>query len=353
MGLLRILLALSVVISHSGAIFGYNLLDAHIAVCSFFIISGFYMALVLDKKYANKSKLLFISNRFLRIFPSYLAILFATLIFILVKYYLHIGSPDNAISFYITNTKLTGGDQILNIVNLIFRNLTLIITTDYFFLKDTQAAYLLVPQAWSLQTEFIFYLLAPFIVRLPKKFLLLGFALYLGIFFGFIFPRHILFAFPVIASIGTYFIYFALGILAYRFIYQVIQKQKNLSKIAITLFIILIGYILLYQYIPFKSSMAFLSMDDVLYFVFLTISIPFIFWLTKKSSLDRLIGEFSYPLYICHWLVYKLVSNLFSRSASDIKTILIVVLSFIATFVLIRCVEKPIEKFRQRRVKAK
>jgi cytochrome b561 len=40
-----------------------------------------------------------------------------------------------------------------------------------------------------------------------------------------------------------------------------------------------------------------------LLFVTLPIALPFIFQLTKRSRLDELIGQLSYPLYVCHLFV--------------------------------------------------
>jgi peptidoglycan/LPS O-acetylase OafA/YrhL len=52
MGLLRMLLAFSVLTSHmhGRGIFGFRILSGGLAVECFFMISGFYMALVLNEK---------------------------------------------------------------------------------------------------------------------------------------------------------------------------------------------------------------------------------------------------------------------------------------------------------------
>ena len=72
MGVLRVMLALFVVIDHSGAFPGLQLPGAVFAVKIFFVISGFYMTMILNKKYTGSgSYSLFITNRFLRIFPIY------------------------------------------------------------------------------------------------------------------------------------------------------------------------------------------------------------------------------------------------------------------------------------------
>jgi len=84
MGLIRILLAITVVVGHSGStLFGYTFVGGSIAVQTFYIISGFYMALILNEKYTGKkSYSLFITNRFLRLYPVYWIVLFLSLIMV-------------------------------------------------------------------------------------------------------------------------------------------------------------------------------------------------------------------------------------------------------------------------------
>ena len=84
MGILRFLLAACVVAGHSTPIMGLPLLEAGMAVKAFFMISGFYMTLILSGKYRVRNAegyWLFISNRFLRIYPSYLVVLGVSLVF--------------------------------------------------------------------------------------------------------------------------------------------------------------------------------------------------------------------------------------------------------------------------------
>ena len=68
MGLVRVALALAVLLSHL-PLASYKFLSGGLAVQSFFIVSGFYMALVLGGKYKDVG--LFYSNRLLRLFPTY------------------------------------------------------------------------------------------------------------------------------------------------------------------------------------------------------------------------------------------------------------------------------------------
>jgi len=79
MGTVRILLALSVLLAHSRTVicFGVKLIGGFLAVKLFFVVSGFYMGMILKEKYSNTNNRIFLfwSNRFLRIFPVYWAIL--------------------------------------------------------------------------------------------------------------------------------------------------------------------------------------------------------------------------------------------------------------------------------------
>ena len=65
MGVIRFLFALTVLLSHEVDLFGLTLTGSIIAVQCFYIISGFYMGIILEEKYKLSDYKLFISNRFL------------------------------------------------------------------------------------------------------------------------------------------------------------------------------------------------------------------------------------------------------------------------------------------------
>src|SRR5579863_1890587 len=86
MGILRMLLAIVVVIEHCGGFSGFNYINSTIAIQSFFIISGFYMSIIINEKYnGHNAYKLFISNRFLRLFPIYTCI--AIITFVVAYFY--------------------------------------------------------------------------------------------------------------------------------------------------------------------------------------------------------------------------------------------------------------------------
>jgi peptidoglycan/LPS O-acetylase OafA/YrhL len=124
-GLIRLLLAISVVSVHSTPIFGLRLVGGESAVESFYIISGFYMSLILNEKYVNQKHafLLFISNRFLRLFPVYWAILGLTLLFwICVRHHTIAAPAADSLGMFMTYFhSMSAG----SIVFLIFTNVCL------------------------------------------------------------------------------------------------------------------------------------------------------------------------------------------------------------------------------------
>ena len=75
MGMLRVALAMAVVLSHL-PLATLQFMSGGLAVQGFFIVSGFYMALVLDGKYKDVG--LFYSNRLLRLFPTYFVMMALT-----------------------------------------------------------------------------------------------------------------------------------------------------------------------------------------------------------------------------------------------------------------------------------
>ena len=91
MGLLRLALALIVVAHHiphyiqGNHSFGniMSLLDGMVCVPVFFIISGFYMSMVINEKYAKSERFLmaFFAGRVLRLFPLYLFVLAASVLY--------------------------------------------------------------------------------------------------------------------------------------------------------------------------------------------------------------------------------------------------------------------------------
>ncbi|RWM26884.1 acyltransferase [Mesorhizobium sp.] len=146
MGTYRFFLAFCVLYSHAfGAVLGKNIGVA--AVISFFIMSGYVMALLLKKYYPSlKDTPAFLSDRALRIFPHYLFYILSVLIF--------------ATFFAIESDYATDFSWWRILANLVILPLNL-----WTLFKHS----IYNPPTWSLALELTFYLAFPLIWAIGRK----------------------------------------------------------------------------------------------------------------------------------------------------------------------------------------
>ena len=83
MGLIRFFLAYSVVVGHFLYFPTFRLIGTDTAVEAFFIISGFYIAMILNGRYSSIKD--FWINRFLRLYPAYIVIAGTSLVITLIE----------------------------------------------------------------------------------------------------------------------------------------------------------------------------------------------------------------------------------------------------------------------------
>jgi peptidoglycan/LPS O-acetylase OafA/YrhL len=190
MGILRFILAIAVVIAHSSPIFGYTFVGGMVAVQTFYIISGFYMSLILNEKYLGKgSYKLFLSNRLLRLYPIYWIIIGLIILFSIMVAIITGGNNLGPISGYGINDYFARikSMHISTLIFMVFTNLFMFFQDIVMFLKINMATgmlaftknfyeteqplyhFLLVPQAWTMGVELMFYVIAPFLFRRNKK----------------------------------------------------------------------------------------------------------------------------------------------------------------------------------------
>lgn len=359
MGLIRLLLALSVITGHSGPIFGLKLVRADVAVQIFYIISGFYMSLILNEKYViqKHAYLLFISNRFLRLFPVYWAVLALSLLFsIIARWHPGTGVEGNALNMYFDYFHSMG---LWSFLFLVFTNLCLFFqdvvmllglntdTGNLFFTANFHNThpmlfqFLFVPQAWSIGVELIFYLIAPFLVR-RNLIVILG-CLILSVMVRLALVHKGLPTDPwAFRFFPAALAYFLMGTVSYR-IYKEIQTLQLKPVILNTAWAVAICAIFLFSLVnfPFKAGM---------YYPFFCLALPFIFERTKRLKLDSYIGDLSYPMYLNHMLLLSVLLY-FGFSAPAWLGPVLAVTSVLGAVVLNELVSKPIEAIRQRRVR--
>jgi peptidoglycan/LPS O-acetylase OafA/YrhL len=355
MGIIRLLLAISVVIDHSNPLFGFIFVGGQLAVEVFFIISGFYMALILCEKYNQTSnRKIFIGNRLLKILPTYWVILFLGLIYELANAYFH--SSPNEVSlfvhpgihlnlfsflyFLLTNIIILGQDIILYLgINI--HTGVLFLTSDFRLFSPPLYSFMILPQAWSLSLELTFYFLVPFIIKFKTKWLLLIMSLSLIL-------RIILYHFGLDHDPWTYrffpteLVFFLSGIIAYR-AFKFIEN-KNIKKWLLYLFYgSYLSLIIFYQYIPDND----IKMWSLL--LATIVLLPFIFRLTKNIKIDKIIGELSYPVYISHFLVIDFLTH-FTSVDHSLLSLIASIISILLSIMLFQFIMKPIDKIRQNRI---
>jgi len=179
MGILRLFLAFCVVNIH-GKLLGVNLFPADAAVQAFYVISGFYMAMVLNEKYNHPSVSYadFILSRVLRIAPAYFLVFLLTALTAIIASVIFNWqiAPLGQWELVSGTLGVTSLMTLLLPQFLIFGlDFLHFLTIDEFgsiqftrnFLQDPIQLWRLVavPQAWSLAIELYFYCLAPFIVK--------------------------------------------------------------------------------------------------------------------------------------------------------------------------------------------
>lgn len=345
MGSLRILLALAVLLSHM-PLAPFQFLGGGLAVQLFYIVSGFYMALVLDTKYHDRR--LFYSNRLLRLLPAYVVML-----------------PVAALPLFAWDASATAGRALfplafsdpLTALVLLVENLVIVgqellfwfrIGADGGLVFDAAGALpdehhsvawqgLLVPQSWSLSMELLFYLLAPLLAKLPTRALLLcavasialraaGLLLPVsyGLWQGRLFP--------------TALFLFVFGMLAYRLLPWAARWPSWARGASLPLAALLVIGL---PWLPLPPEAA-------RWFAYLAVALllPALFRLTGRWRADRWLGELSYPIYLSHLAVIGVVLRFEPPAGFWIA----LVGTLAVSVALLLLVDLPVDRWRQRRV---
>jgi peptidoglycan/LPS O-acetylase OafA/YrhL len=322
LGVIRIFLALSVVVWH---LWGHALpftVNGYNALFLFFIISGFYMSMVLNGKYSNRSPIRFYVARVLRIFPLYLLVL------VLILWFLSaIGKP-------LPTPSTTREWLFVTVANVTTIGIPWV----------TNWEYVAIPPAWSLGIELLFYLVAPFILTrrlwICALLLLASIALRLSLL-----PQDINWLFT---SPRADWCFFMLGASAHRLGLLVPEgRTRNVLGWSAAALLPIAGFLC---GLPITTE---LDRSELwLFYLMFAASVPFIFSISLGSRIDRLLGDLSYPIYVVHWFVISFVghfSGFFYRHVPyDYHREGDIVLVILAATVLHLFFERPIDNFRQR-----
>lgn len=301
MGMLRTLLALSVVLDHLGGGMTDWLVGGRLAVQLFYVISGFLISYVLTATdHYRGAPGRFYANRALRLYPVYLAVAALTLLAYLgggaAFWAVYDGLPPGATLFLALSNLLILGQDWLMFFGIEHGALAF---TGSFARSDVPLYQgLLVPQAWTLGVEMSFYLIAPFVLHSPRRMLvLLAASLALR-------------AALIASGIGlgdpwTYRFFptelalFLAGSLSHQVL---LPRWQAWSQRAAWLPELGTGLLALYVLVHFSIGLPHTLRDGLAVLLFAAL-LPLAFLFQSRHRLDKMIGELSYPIYICHALV--------------------------------------------------
>lgn len=342
-GLFRLVLAFAVLAGHT-AVMDLDILSGDLAVRAFFIISGFYMSLILTGRYQGKPWSVFYTNRMLRLYPAYLVVMVAQAC-VLMVWDIHPFAVRDVVLFAYTEGGLIPVAHLLTNVFVFGQEamfwLGLDIQGGTLFWdvpggsKPSAFTMSMLPQAWALSVEFYFYLLAPFLVRLRGMALfgLLMASLALRVFILDAHPDYEDFAqrfFPAQMYL------FIAGILSFR-IYERIKGAKVLKAVGMVMLAAVIGWAFGYGAAPEAWRAQF-------FLVLVFLAAPAVFGLTVKNGLDRLLGRISYPFYLLHFLVIAV----YEQVADDYSPAVLILWVVACSMIVLFAVEHPVDRIRQR-----
>lgn len=364
MGLMRFMLALAVASGHAGGFFGtdiYPKVAGNIAVQIFYIISGFLIALILSGKYADtpQGNWIFYSNRAVKIYVPYLAILAVTIAMSLLTYAVA-GKPLALDAFFSEGAQMSLSTWVFAVVTNLFligmewssmlidRGGELFFSVTALEQPPSAVHFNVIVPAWTLSLELAFYLIAPFILR--RHFLLIA-ALALASYalrfeaysqgYRSLATEYRFFPFEL-----SLFLYGALSFRVYRYL-----KERDLMFPAFSLAITAIcavGTISLPQFIGQHPHQLYAAIG---------LALPSFFHFSTRYRWDRWLGDLSYPLYLVHWPVcvfgLAVVNSWLPGQASGsvLYSGLVVVASVALAMTINHFLVYPVDEWRQKRAR--
>lgn len=367
MGALRLILALSVVCVHEGNLpLIHQLVGGQLAVQSFYIISGFYMALVLQEKYTSTVQ--FYKFRLLKIYSIYwTALVIEEIIFPAfagkkifpgIRGILESSLNTDAKLLMLTAVVLIFGSDLMMFSFPSTHGISL--TSNFYLHQQSFHALHPFPQMWSIPVEMFFYLLIPVLIR-RKNLKIFATLTSLTIYFATI----VIFGYqdPWTHRFGLSQLWvFMLGVMAY----QVFRRQKrgllfrirNRNKLLIEFSIIgllvlmveISNYAFAHNFIyarPFN-----VQTRDMIYILSVAACLPLLFETSKKSKIDKRIGEISYGIYIFHIFIGQIFSSL-HHPLGNFFSLFIFLTSALASFFTEKYVYYPTKKYLMAKGKKK
>lgn len=313
MGSFRFLLSFLVVASHTwvNMVHGY----AAYAVWAFYVLSGYLMTLVLREKYgfSVEGLLRYVHNRVVRIYPSYYACLAIGVLTVIIARKHHFDTTSLNPQFY--NPTVEGWLNPLTLLS---------------FFPTTG---LPVAVSGALATEVTAYLFLPLMASSPiiaVLFIVISFTYNLAYGLG-------LDSFAIrYSSFSTCLLAFAWGSLSCHFSGRMTRIRAPMLSLSV--WMIFSGSIVYFPYIPWTYG--------------LYISLPISSWVVislvnrKSTTLDRFLGDMSYPVYLLHTIAYAFMAMYFGKIGSFETFIMTLIVTVMMSFITLYIIDKPMMALR-------
>jgi peptidoglycan/LPS O-acetylase OafA/YrhL len=357
MGLLRFMLALAVASGHASGFFGahiYPKVPGSHAVQIFYMISGFLIALILSGKYADtpQGNWIFYSNRAVKIYVPYFAILGVTVGIWLAIYFatgkagplapfisapMSFGAWAYAIA---TNLLLIGMDWGSFLIE---RGGELTFSVFAYEQAPYALWYNIIVPAWTLSLELMFYLIAPFILR--RHFVLIATLALASYTFRFQAYAH---GYRSVALEYRFFPFelslFLYGALSYRL--YLFLKERDMFKPALSL-ATTVACALMAISLP-----KYFSQHQHQMYALVGLLLPALFDFSARHRWDKWLGDLSYPLYLVHWPICGFgLAMLDAGSKGALYAYLAVILSIGFSIAINHFLVYPVDQWRQNRAR--
>ena len=315
-GILRFFLASLVVLSHAGVVYGhFN--PGPMAVVVFYIISGYVVSYLIDKRIHGVILKSFYAERFFRIYP---------------QFYFHLAL---SVAFILGTAHISRYSEVRPDAQSIFINLTLLpLQAKAFFGYLTGLLY--VPTSWSLSLEASVYVLAPFLLRSRT----LDVAAWLS--FG-IFVLAVLGKLPMQPHTFSYATIF--GTLHF-FIVGTWLQRRQFQKIGLWVGLMLLAGALAAVFASWRSP----HVAEVFVGGVLGIAIVAALKDVEASRLKRLdafLGRISYPVFLNHFLIIWSFELLGWEVKAVAGQAAILGISWVFGGIAYHVVERPLDAFRR------
>ena len=294
LGLIRFSLALAVLFSHVPG-FDWALNPGVVAVICFYCISGYLMRCSYQRftRFAQTPVRDFIVDRVLKLFPQYLVVLAITAGLL----WLWGASPG----FWLMNQQLSPLKLLWNL---------LLLPANYVFEPLVISELLphpLVPPAWSLATEFHFYLLLPLLYRWRILFMVMLLATLAVQIFGFV---HESTRFNS-DNLGYRYIFGVLPVFLMGYLYA--DDSGGRRPLAVLLWLLYLGLAccaftdtLIHQQ---RAREVLLGASVALPLLATTMHVRGHAWLGRIRALDERLGNLAYPIFITHCLGFFIIEH--------------------------------------------